>query len=98
VDVSINLFGWFQLNDQVDLWNIESSGSNVCCNEAFKFTLLESLESDLPLLLRNVTVQNLSLLLQVGFQEDFVGFLFGLAENNGSSVSSSVKVDDVGDD
>lgn len=84
--------------DQVNFWDIEASGSNVGGNETFEFTLFESLESDLPLFLRDVTVEDLGLLFEVGFEKDFVGFLFGLAEDNSSAVSSSVEVDDVSND
>ena len=43
-------------------------------------------------------MQNLSLLLQVCLQHDLVGLPLGLAEDDGSSVSSSVEVDYVCDD
>jgi hypothetical protein len=56
------------------------------------------LESDLPLLLGDVSVKNLSLLLQVGFEQDLIGLFLCLTENDGSAVSSSIKIDEVGDD
>jgi hypothetical protein len=34
-------------------------------------------------------------LLKIGFKKNLVGFLFGLTENNGSSVSSTIKVDNI---
>ncbi len=98
MNICVNFLWWLELDDQVDLWDIEASCGNVGCDKTFKFTLLESLESDLPLFLGDVTVQDLGLLFEVGFQQDFIGFPFGLAEDDGSSVSTSVQVDDVSDD
>lgn len=56
------------------------------------------MESDLPLLLRDVAVKGLRLLLDVGLQHDLVDFPLGLAEDDGAAVATSVKVDEVGDD
>lgn len=86
------------MDDQIDLGNVETSGSNIGGDQTFKFTLFKSLESDLPLLLGDVSMEDLGFLFQVSLQEDLVGFLFGLAENDGSAMSSSIKVDNVGDD
>lgn len=98
MNVGIDFFGWLKLYNQVNFWDIETSCGNVGGDHAFKFTLFESLESDLPLFLWDVAVKDLGLLFEVGLEQDFVGFFFGLAEDDGSSVSSSVKVDNVGDD
>ncbi len=43
-------------------------------------------------------MENLGFLFKVGFKENLVGFLFGLGENNGPSVSTTVEVDYVGND
>ena len=43
-------------------------------------------------------MQNLGFLLKVCFQQNFIGFLFGLTEDDGSSVSASVQVDDISND
>ncbi len=43
-------------------------------------------------------MEDLSLLLEIGFKEDFIGFLFGFTEDDGSSMPATVEVDDVGDD
>ena len=43
-------------------------------------------------------MQDLGLLFKVCFKQDFIGFSFGLTEDDGSSVSSSVQVNDISDD
>lgn len=78
------------MDDQVDFWDIEASCCDVSGDEALEFSLFEGLESDLPLFLGDVSVEDLGLLFEVGLEEDFVGFLFGLAEDDGSSVSSTI--------
>ncbi len=98
VNVGIDFFGWFKLDNQVNFRDVESSCCDIGGNEALELTLLKCLESDLPLFLWDVSVKDLGLLLEIGFKQDFIGFLFGLAENDGSAVSSSIEVDDVSDD
>jgi hypothetical protein len=43
-------------------------------------------------------VQDLSLLFEIGFENNFVGLFLSFAEDNGSAVPTAVDVDDVGDD
>lgn len=43
-------------------------------------------------------MQNLSLLLKIGLEEDLIGFFFGFAEDDSTSVASTVEVNDVCDD
>lgn len=40
-------------------------------------------------------MKNLSLLLQISLQKDLVGLFFGLAEDDGPSMPSSIKIDDI---
>lgn len=40
----------------------------------------------------------MSLLLEIRLEQDLIGFFLGLAEDNCSAVSSSIEVDDIGDD
>ncbi len=43
-------------------------------------------------------MENLGLLFKVSLEKNFVVFLFGLTEYNRSTMSSSVKVDNISDD
>ncbi len=96
--VSIDFLRRFQLNNQVYLRNVKTPCSHVGCHQAFQFSLFEGLESDFPLLLRDVSMQNLSLLLEIGLQKDLIGLSLRLTEDDGSTMTTSVKVDDVRDD
>ena len=98
VDVGVDLFWRLELHNQVDLGDVQASGRDVGGDQAFQFALFESLECDLPLFLGDVAVEHLGFLLKIGFQQDLVGFFLGLAENDGSSVATTIKVHDVSDD
>jgi len=43
-------------------------------------------------------MQNLSLLLKIGFEQYLIGLFFGLTKDNSSSMSPSIKIYDVSDD
>jgi hypothetical protein len=47
--------------------------------------------------LGDISVQGLPIF-EVGLEADFVDFLFGFAEDDGTSVASSVEVDEIRDD
>jgi len=40
-------------------------------------------------------MQNLSLLLEISLEKNLIGFFLSLAENNGSTMSTSVKIDNI---
>jgi hypothetical protein len=40
-------------------------------------------------------MQDLGFLFKIGFKKDFVGFLFGLTEDDSSTMSATIKIDDV---
>ena len=55
------------MEDEVNFGNVEPTGCNIGGDEALELTLLETVEGDLALLLRDVSVEGLALLLDVGF-------------------------------
>ena len=63
MDVRFSVFWWFNLNNKIYIFNIKTSGGNICCNQDLKFTLLESLHCDFSLILSNITMHNLNILL-----------------------------------
>lgn len=96
MNIGINFFWRLQLDNKIYFRNIKSSCCDIGSNKTLKFSLFECLESYLSLFLRDISMEDLSLLFKISFKENFVGFLFGFAENNCSSVSSTVKVDNIG--
>ena len=67
MDVGLSLLGWLDLDDQVNVGDVETTGSNISGDEDSKFAFLEALHRDFTLVLGNVTVHDLDVLL------DFVG-------------------------
>ena len=90
MNVGVNFFGRLQLHNEINFRDVQTSSCHVSGHQAFQVASFKRLERDLSLLLRNVAVQYLSFLLEVGLNDDLVCFLFGLAENNGPSVSTAV--------
>ena len=43
-------------------------------------------------------MEGLSFLVEVGLEQNFVDFFLGFAEDDGSTVSAAIKVDEIGDD
>ena len=58
MNVSLNIFWWFDLDNKIYIRNIKTSGSNISCNKDVKLAFFESLESDLTLILSDVTVHD----------------------------------------
>lgn len=43
MDVGLGVFWWLQLDDKLDIWNIDSSGSDICGNQNLEFVFFKSL-------------------------------------------------------
>lgn len=88
MDVSLSIFWWLALNDQVNIWNIKSSGSNISGNEYTEFVLFESSESNFSLILSNISVHNFYLTSNFLGEQETVGLNFGGAKDDTLSKSS----------
>lgn len=86
------------MHNKIDFRDVQASGSYVSGYQALEFSLLEALEGNLSLLLGDVTMEHLGFLLEIGLEEDLIGFLLGLAEDDGAAMPASVEVDDIGYD
>ena len=96
MDVCIYFFGRLQLHNQVNFGNVQTSSSDVRSYQTFELTFFKALESDLSLLLRDVSMEHLGLALEIGLEKDLVGFFFSLCKNNSSAMTSTIEVDYVG--
>lgn len=65
MDVSLSILRWLQLNNQINILNIKTTGGNVGSDEDFEFALLESLHGDLSLVLRDIAMHHLNILLNL---------------------------------
>ena len=95
VDVGIDFFGGFELNNEIDFGDIEASCCNIGGNQAFEISCLEALEGNFSLLLRNISMKHLSFLLEVGLEEDLVCFLFSLTKDDCPAMPTSVEIDHI---
>jgi len=68
MDVRVYVLRGVELDNEVHFGNVQTSGSHISCYQTFILSLSESLESNFPLFLRNVAVQHLSFLFDVGFE------------------------------
>lgn len=98
MDIGINFFWGLKLHNQIDFGEIQSSCSNISSNETFKFSLFEGLEGNFSLLLGDVSMQNLGFLLQISFKQNFIGLPLSLAKDDCTTVSSSIKIDNISND
>lgn len=96
--IGLYIFWRLKLDNQVDFGDVETSCCHVCRDKALEFPFLEALERHLPLLLRNISMEHMRLLLQIGLGEYFICLLLRLAEDDGSAVESTVQVNDVRND
>jgi hypothetical protein len=97
MNVCINFFWWFKLNNQINFGNVQSSCGNISSYQTLQFSLFEAIKSYLPLFLGNIAMQNLGFLLQVGLKSYIIGFSFGLTKNDSPSMPSSIQIDNVCD-
>ena len=63
MDVSFCVFGRLELDDKIDAGDVKTARSDVCGNQNTEFFLFEALESDLSLVLRNVSVHDFNVFL-----------------------------------
>lgn len=61
MDIGFNVFWWLHLDHQSDVGDVEASGSDVCRHKHANLVILESLQSDFSLSLRNIAVHDLNL-------------------------------------
>jgi len=63
MNVSLNFSRWFELDDQVNIRNVQTTRCNVCSDQDAKFALLKPSDGAFSLTLSDVTVHNLNVLL-----------------------------------
>jgi hypothetical protein len=70
------------LNDKIDIGDIKTSRGNISGNQHVELALLESFESYFSLILRDVTVHDLHILLDLVSEDQLVGISLSLSEDN----------------
>ena len=82
MNICFGFLGWFDLNDEVDVWDVKASRGDICCHQYSKLTLLEALHSDFSLVLSYVTVHYLDVLLDLVGEKEGIGVSLGLGKDN----------------
>jgi hypothetical protein len=70
------------LNDKIDIGDVKTSRGNISGNQHIELALLESFKSYFSLILRDVTVHDLYIFLDLVSEDQLVGISLSLSENN----------------
>ena len=70
------------LDNQIDIRDIETSGGNIGSDQDIELALLESLESYLSLVLPDIAVHDLNIILDLVSEDQLIGVGLGLSEND----------------
>ena len=82
MDVGLCLLRGLNLDDQVDVGDVEASGSDISGDQDSEFALLEALHGHLTLVLGDVTVHDLDILLDLVREQEGVGVGLRLGKDN----------------
>lgn len=88
MDVALGVHRSFHLNDQVYIWNINSSGCNICGDQHIGSSLSESSESLFSGLLSDVTMYDINTLLDFFSMRKLIGFSLRLGKHNRFAIST----------
>lgn len=95
MDIGLSILWRLNLNDEINIGDIETSGSNVSGYQNLELLLLESFEGNLSLLLCDITMHNLNLILYFLREKKGVCLSFGGAEDN-CLAKTSINEKDIG--
>lgn len=92
MNISLRLHGRFNLNDKIDIRYVETARGHISSDQDIEFALLEPLESDLTLILSDVTVHDLDILLNLVSENQRVSISLGLGKDD--RLTSGTSIDD----
>jgi len=90
MNISLSILRRFNLDDQINIRDIESSRCHISSHENAELALFESLESDLSLILSDVTMHDFDILLNLVREYQLIGISFSLSEDNSLSSFSTI--------
>ena len=65
MNVRLGVLRWLNLDDQLNIWNVESSGGYISGDENLKLGFLESLDGAFSLILRDISMHHLNVMLDL---------------------------------
>ena len=95
MDVSLRLLRWFDLDNQVNVWDVKASGSHIGSTEHSELAFFEALHRDFSLVLSDISVHDFNVLLDLVRQDQRVAVSLGLGEDDRLSSVASVANQDV---
>lgn len=93
MNVGLSFLWRLKLDYEVYVRDIESTRGNVGCDKYLELVLLEALHRDLTLVLRNITVHNFDVLLNLVREDERVSIGLGLREDNGFAFATVANKD-----
>lgn len=88
MDVGLGIFGWVKLDDQVDIWDVETSGCHVSSYENLELAISESFEGHFSLVLSDVSVHGLDIVGDLTCCQEGVGVRLGRCKHQYLSVAT----------
>ena len=83
------------MDDEICFRDVDSSSSDISCNQAHKLPLSITFKGNLSLLLGYISMEDLTTGFDVGVKEDLVCILLGVCEDNGLLMHSAIAEYDV---
>ena len=93
MNVGFSILRGLDLNDEIDARDVKATGSNISCDQHAKLVLLKALKSDFSLILRDITVHDFDVFLDLFCHEQVIRLLLGRGEDN--ALSTTVANEDV---
>lgn len=94
MNIGLNLLWGLDLDDQVNIRDVESTGGDISGDQHLEFSFLKSLHRDFTLVLNDVTVHHFDVLLDFVSQNKSVRVSLGLSEHD-SFACATVANEDV---
>lgn len=91
MNIGLNLSWRFNLDDEVDIWNVETPRSNIGSYENLEFAFFESFQCHFSLILGDISMHDLNFEFDLVTQNELICFDFRTAKNDSLSVISIAK-------
>lgn len=88
MNIRLGVLGRLNLNHKINVWNVKSSGCDICCHQNLKLAFFEPFDGDFPLVLSDVTMHHFHILFDLIGKNQLVRILLRLSENDRFSIST----------
>ena len=85
MNIGLSILGRFNLDYQINIGDVDTSGSDISGDQDIELPLLEPLECDFSLVLSDVSVHDFNIFVDLLGKQKGVGLSLGRAEHNGLS-------------